>query len=104
MDPAFINETKFSFLQKVKEASFLLNNEGEQGRAVFVLPWAIHPDDDLAKLKLIDNNVSHFKLDLLFVSKRASRVAKLREKLKKHIDIQSDKELGQISMKQVEFL
>jgi hypothetical protein len=96
MDPEFINASKYSFLERVKEASEVLNQEGKQGSAIFLSPWVIHPDDAMAKLKLIDNNGGHFKLQNLFDGRERSQVSKIRAKLKEHLDIQSDDELKQI--------
>lgn len=96
MDPKFINASKYSFLQKVKTASPILNNKDELGSAIFVTPWAIHPDDKLAKLKLIDAKGGYFVLENLFDGKRQSYAARLRDKLKDHLEVTQDTELEDI--------
>ncbi|PRO66470.1 SAVED domain-containing protein [Alkalicoccus urumqiensis] len=96
MDPKFINASKFSFLKKVKEASFSLNTEDEPGIAILVTPWTIHPNDVLSTSRLIDTQDGSFRLETLFDEKNKSHVAKAREKLKEHLDVQNDKELESI--------
>jgi len=96
LDPKFINATKNSFLQKVKEASKILNRESELGSAIMITPWSIHPDDEMAKLKIIDAEGGYFRLENLFDGKQISNASKLREKFKLHLDICEDKELEEI--------
>ncbi|MBT2639371.1 SAVED domain-containing protein [Bacillus sp. ISL-39] len=96
MDPNFINASKFSFLQKVKAASHVLNKKDELGTAIFVTPWSLHPDDELAKLKIIDAKGGYFLLENLFDGKKRSFVSKLRDRLKAHLELSDDKELKEI--------
>ncbi|UTE72808.1 SAVED domain-containing protein [Rossellomorea marisflavi] len=96
MDPKFINASKYSFLEKVKEALPILNKSNQTGVAILVTPWSIHPDDDLAKLKIIDTKAGNFREENLFDGKKKSFVAKLRNKLKAHLGVTQDAELGEI--------
>ncbi len=96
LNPKFINATKNSFLQKVRDASEVLNKEHELGSAILVTPWSIHPDDELAKLKIIDVEGGYFKLKNLFDGKERSNASKLREKLKGHLELNEDNELERI--------
>lgn len=96
MDPDFINASRYSFLEKVKEALPVLNRDNEVGTAVLVTPWAIHPDDELAKLKIIDTKGGYFKEEILFDGKSRSYIAKVREKMKDHLEIKEDEELKSV--------
>lgn len=96
MNPKFINATKHSFLEKVKEALPILNKANQTGTAILVTPWSIHPDDELAKLKIIDTKAGRFKEETLFDGKTKSYVSDLRNKLKAHLGVTEDKELGDV--------
>jgi hypothetical protein len=96
MDPNFINASKYSFFQKVKDAYEILNAGDQIGNAMFVTPWAIHPDDEMAKLKLIDALDGSFRLENLFDGKQRSNASKLRKSLREHLEISDDEELEKI--------
>ncbi|MCP3033453.1 SAVED domain-containing protein [Halobacillus sp. A1] len=96
MNPKFINASKYSFLEKVYEALPVLNKDNQTGIAILVTPWPIHPDDDLAKLKIIDAKAGNFKEESLFDGKNKSFAANLRNKLKTHLGVTQDTELGDI--------
>ncbi|WP_185805425.1 SAVED domain-containing protein [Bacillus canaveralius] len=96
MDPKFINASKYSFLQKVKEAHDILNASDKLGNAMFVTPWAIHPDDELAKLKLIDALDGSFRMENLFDGKQKSNASKLRKRLREHLGITDDTHLENV--------
>ncbi|WP_269317794.1 SAVED domain-containing protein [Exiguobacterium sp. KJ 601] len=93
ISPKFINAAKYSFLEKVKEAIPDLNKEDEPGVAFLVTPWSIHPDDPLAKLKIVDTKGGYFKEEILFDGKSKSHIAKIRGTLKNHLKIEDDEEL-----------
>lgn len=96
MNPKFINASKYSFLEKVKEALPDLNKDDEPGVAFLVTPWTIHPDDALAKLKIVDTKGGYFKEEILFDGKSKSHIAQAREKLKVHLKIKEDEELRSV--------
>ncbi|WP_214721217.1 SAVED domain-containing protein [Exiguobacterium sp. s192] len=93
LDPKFINATRNSFLQNVRDASEILNKEEKLGNSILVTPWSIHPDDELAKLKIIDVESGYFNFKKLFDGKERSIVSKLRGKMKNHLEIVEDNEL-----------
>jgi hypothetical protein len=88
IDPAFIGATKYSLLQKLKNALSQCG-EGSGYRFYLVTPWTIHPDDLLRKL--VSNDRGAINLDRLYegITDR-SEMGGIRQKWRAHLEIDDD--------------
>lgn len=93
-DPAFINASTVSLLQKIHAAHKGFASNGEGCRLIVLSPWTIHPDDVLAAL--ISNNGGELRLEVLFSGGHKSRMGKVRAQWKQHLDLTDDEELGEV--------
>lgn len=93
MDPSFINASKVSLMERLRDAHQKCVENGIQGRFNFVCSWQIHPDDDLKKI--VSNDEYEIRIDKLFDGKQRSKMAIMRQKMIKHLSI-SDDELKEI--------
>ena len=84
MDPQFIGATKFSFLERLRDAHIKTKERGGC-RFTLVTTWGIDPKDPLAHI--INNNAGQLHLNRLFEPGPRSRMGKLRRKAAKHLDI-----------------
>ncbi len=91
MDPEFIGATRFSFLQRLRDAHAMTKGRGGC-RFTLVTPWAIDPRDLLARL--INNNAGQIHLDRLFAPGPGSRMGTLRWKMAEHLDINEESLCG----------
>ena len=80
MDPRFIGATRFSFLERLRDAYIKTKQRGGC-RFTLVTPWAIDPADPLAHL--INNNAGQLHLNRLFEPGARSRMGHLRRKAAK---------------------
>ena len=77
MDPDFIGATRFSLLQRLRNA--YLETLGRGGcRFILVTPWSIEPGDPLSVL--INNNADQLHLNKLFAGGPKSRMGLLRRR------------------------
>lgn len=90
IDPKFINATKYSLLEKLRDA--VLSGDGKS-RYNFITNWDINPRDELHKL--VDENGA-LKLDKLFDNKHGSNMAKKRKALMKKLELSDENELMNI--------
>ena len=88
-NPAFINATANSILQRLHQVQSLLDPDGTGTRFHFVSPWYIQSDDPLAKL--VSNNGHEIRLDILFSD--TSVMKRVRETWKRHLGLSNDDEL-----------
>lgn len=93
-NPAFINASAVSLLQKVHAAHRLLASNGSGYRLIVLSPWPIHPDDPLAAL--VSNNGGELRLEVLLNGGSQSRMGKVRAKWKRHLNLTDDEELVEV--------
>lgn len=86
IDPAFINASRFSFLQRVYEAQKAHAPEGLGCRFELKTNWRIHPNDPL--IELIGKSSDAINLDRLFEGKTdKSRMGQVRKLWREHLEI-----------------
>lgn len=95
MDPAFINATTTSLLQRLRDAVTKMRQAADSHRFVLVAPWHIAQDDVLARLyRREDGGIN---LDRLFNgTTRRSEMGKVRRRLAEHLDLEDETELKPI--------
>lgn len=94
-DPAFINATSVSFLQKLKNAYQLMKQQGKNCRFHLVTPWIINPTDPLRII--ISNTGGALRLSKLMEGKTdASQMGKIRAVWREHMGLASDQELLEV--------
>ena len=84
MNPEFIGATKFSFLQRLRDAYFKTKDKGGC-RFALVTPWALAADDPISRL--VNNNAGQLHMDRLFQPGPRSRMGRLRQKVAEHLEI-----------------
>lgn len=91
IDPAFINATSISFLQRLKNAQEKHAPKGTEAHFILHSPWAIHPDDPLAKI----HSTSDGRLDWhrLAQGGKRSKLGEVRAAWCRHLGITTDEEL-----------
>ena len=87
MDPQFIGATKFSFLERLRDAHFKTKPRG-RCRFTLATTWGIDPKDPLAYL--INNNAGQLHLNRLFGPGPRGKMGRLRRTAAKHLDIDED--------------
>ncbi|MGQ7776833.1 hypothetical protein [Bacillus sp. WC2507] len=88
IDPAFVNASKHSILQRLKKA--VASQKENNSRFYFLSPSVINPEDRLYKLV---NTNGQFNLEKLFEGKtKTSQMFQLRDCLKQHLKV-GDEEL-----------
>ena len=83
LDPEFIGATRFSLLQRLREA-YVKTAEHGGCRFTLVTPWVIEPTDPLAVL--VNNNAGQLRLDRLFAGGPTSRMGRLRRRAAEHLE------------------
>jgi hypothetical protein len=93
MDPAFINATSLSLLQRLKKAREDVLNQPEITSPLFIFftPWPIDPNDILAELG--SGNTPSINTSILLKKGPTSKMGKLRNTLKNHLNIVDDRML-----------
>ena len=87
MNPEFIGATKFSFLQRLRDA--YINTQATGGcRFTLVTPWALDRDDPLSRL--VNNNAGQLHLNRLFEPGPRSKMGALRRKAAEHLEVDED--------------
>ena len=87
MNPEFIGATKFSFLQRLRDA--YINTQATGGcRFTLVTPWALDRDDPLSRL--VNNNAGQLHLNRLFEPGARSKMGALRRKAAEHLEVDED--------------
>ena len=88
MDPAFIGATRFSFLQRLRNAYLKTRDQGSC-RFILVTPWVIDASDPLARL--INNNAGQLHLDRLYDGGGPrSKMGALRQAAAEHLQIDQE--------------
>ena len=87
LSPEFIGATKFSFLQRLRDA-YIKTKETGNCRFTLVTPWGIVPEDPLARL--INNNAGQLHLNRLFDPGPGTRMGKLRRQAAEHLDVDEE--------------
>ena len=87
MNPEFIGATKFSFLQRLRDAYFKTKDKGGC-RFTLVTPWVLDSEDPISRL--VNNNAGQLHLNRLFEPGPGSRMGKLRRKVAEHLEIDDD--------------
>ncbi len=87
-DPAFINATKNSLLQRIADAHQQLSSTGQGYRFIIFSPWVPHPENELAQLCSADDG----RLDLhkLATGGPTSKMGKVRALWRDHLQLTSD--------------
>lgn len=96
MEPAFINATSHSILNRLSEAATALGEAAAQSRFYLHAPWAIEPDDPLGTLIRLDRGGSLNMAALKEGNTNRSRMGKVRLGWMKHLGL-SD-EAGLVSL------
>lgn len=90
-DPSFINATKISLLQRVKDAHDYCNSKNIKYRLTLYTPWSVHPDDILAQVySLSDGSI---RLDKITKGGKGSQMGRLRRCWIEHLGLSDDDEL-----------
>ncbi|MEX2376323.1 MAG: SAVED domain-containing protein [Dehalococcoidia bacterium] len=88
-DPAFVNATRFSILQRAREAQQRHAPDGLGCRFELITNWRIVADDPL--IDLIGKSSDAIRLDRLFQGKTAkSRMGKVRKLWRDHLELDDD--------------
>lgn len=91
IDPAFINASSVSLLQRIKNAQEQFAPDGRGCRFYIYSPWGIHPDDSLAKV--LSNVDGRIRWETLAEGGERSEMGKLRVAWREHLGLGSDEEL-----------
>ena len=95
IDPAFINATSVSLLQKLMAAQRAFAPKGVGSRFIITSPWIIHPDDPLSEL--VSNQGGELRLQVLFDDTGPnSKMGRIRKLWRKHLNLRSDNELAEV--------
>lgn len=94
MDPSFINATSVSLLQRIRNAQVQYAPTGRGARFYVYSPWAVHPDDPLARL--VSMTDGHIRWEVLAEGGPKSGMGKIREAWRKHLSLGSEEELKTI--------
>ena len=87
MNPEFIGATKFSFLQRLRDAYFKTKDKGGC-RFTLVTPWVLDSEDPMSRL--VNNNAGQLHLNRLFEPSPGSRMGRLRRKVAEHLEIDEE--------------
>ena len=87
MNPEFIGATKFSFLQRLRDAYFKTKDKGGC-RFTLVTPWVLDSGDPMSRL--VNNNAGQLHLNRLFEPSPGSRMGRLRRKVAEHLEIDEE--------------
>ena len=87
MNPQFIGATRFSFLQRLRDAYFRTKDNGGC-RFILVTPWVLDSEDPISRL--VNNNAGQLHLNRLFEPSPGSRMGSLRQKVAEHLEIDED--------------
>jgi hypothetical protein len=91
MEPAFINATSVSILQRLQAAQIQFAPNGLGCRFNLVAPWQVDPNDELAKL--ISNTGGGIRLNKLFSGGKNSKMGKVRAAWRDHLGLAHEDEL-----------
>jgi hypothetical protein len=91
MDPAFVNASAVSILQRLKNAQQQYAPHGQGCRFILYTPWRVHPDDLLAAVhSQTDGRILWPKLA---DGGRKSKMGRVRAAWREHLDVTTDEEL-----------
>jgi SMODS-associated and fused to various effectors sensor domain len=91
MDPAFVNASSISILQRLKNAQQQYAPGGRGCRFFLFSPWRVHPDDPLAAIhSQTDGRILWPKLA---DGRHKSKMARVRTAWREHLGIATDEEL-----------
>lgn len=90
-DPAFINASSVSLLQRIRNAQQQYAPNGTGCRFIVYSPWSVHPDDELASVwSTTDGRI---RWDRLSQGGPKSGTGKVRDAWKQHLSLTSDDDL-----------
>ena len=91
INPAFINATSVSLLQRLKNAQQAAAPSGTEVHFILYSPWTVHPDDPLAEI----HSQADGRLDLRKFSQGGgrSRFGKIRAAWRSHLSLDTDEDL-----------
>ncbi|AIS32355.1 hypothetical protein BRM9_1541 [Methanobacterium formicicum] len=92
MDPKLINAKSVSIMERLRNAQKTYNRNGV--RFILVSPWTVNPNDNLSKI--VSNRENEIRIDKLFDGRPRTKMAKMRQKMIKHLGISTDDELERI--------
>ena len=75
-DPAFINATSVSLLERIRNAQIKYAPDGKGCRFYVYSPWTTHPDDPFSKL--VSNTDGHIRWEVLVEGGDKSKMGKVR--------------------------
>lgn len=93
-EPAFINATSVSLLQRLHAAQKAYAPDGKGVRFHLYSPWNVHPDDPLASI--YSQYDGRLRLDVLFSGTAGAKFGKIRELWKDHLGLTTDDELRHV--------
>jgi hypothetical protein len=91
MDPSFVNASTVSILQRLSNAQCKYAPKGFGCRFNIFSPWAIHPDNELARICSLSDGT--LRWDLLGQGGAKSWSGRVRQQWKRHLGLDSDEEL-----------
>jgi len=95
-DPAFINASKISLFQRLRDVQREHAPAGTEARFIIAIPTSIDPRDKLAEL--VEKTDGRLLLDKLMKGGRRSGMGGVRECWKEHLGIETDEELRRVLM------
>jgi len=93
-DPAFIGATKYSLLQRIKNAHDHCCANQINHRLTIYTPWLPHPDNKLAEVHSLSDG--HIRWSTLAEGGDRSQSGKIRKLWREHLNLKNDGELRQI--------
>ena len=94
MNPAFINATSVSLLQRMRNAQTQYAPDGKGNRFYVYSPWTVHPDDALSKL--VSNTDGRIRWEAVAEGGERSEMGKVRAAWRKHLGLASDEDLRKV--------
>jgi hypothetical protein len=94
MDPAFINATSVSLLERIRNAHLQYGPDGKGCRFYIYSPWAPHPSDPIASL--VSCTDGHIRWEVLAEGGPRSEMGTVRVGWRKHLGLATDEELRRV--------
>ena len=94
MDPAFINATSVSLLERIRNAHIKYAPDGKGCRFYVYSPWVPHPDDPLAGL--VSNTDGRIRWEVLAEGGERSKMGRVRTTWRKHLELPNDEALRRV--------
>lgn len=92
MDPKLIHAKSVSIMKRLRNAQEIYDGDGI--RFILVSPWVINPNDKLSEI--VSNRENEIRIDKLFDGRPRTKMAKMRQKMIKHLELSNDDELKRV--------